>query len=171
MAVCLQVHLKLYGWTSEIQGMSEYTQYGGTMKRLVLAATTLSIVGMIMTDPTQAQTQTPSPTATKMPVVFACNMKAMSPAQRKRHSDVLSPALQSAKLNVNELPDGYAFQFPSDTKTYQTVAEWVANERLCCPFFNFDISVGDDSAPMTLRITGPDGVKQFIKAELSGMVR
>jgi hypothetical protein len=140
------------------------------MKRLLLAATTLSIAGLMMTDPIHAQTQTASPTAAKRPVVFACNMKAMSPAQRKRHSEVLSPALQSAKLNVNELTDGYAFQFPSDARTYQTVAEWVGNERLCCPFFDFDIRVRDESAPMTLRITGPDGVKQFIKAELSGMV-
>jgi hypothetical protein len=106
----------------------------------------------------------------KKPVVFACNMKAMTPAQRKRHSEVLSPALQSAKLRVSELADGYAFQFRSDAKTFQTVAEWVGNERLCCPFFDFDIRVGDESAPMTLRISGPDGVKQFIKAELSGLV-
>ena len=140
------------------------------MRRLLLAATTLSIAGMMMTDPTHAQTQTPGTAAAKKPVVFACNMKALSSAQRKRHTEVLSPALQSAKVNVNELTDGYAFQFASDAKTYQTVAEWVANERLCCPFFNFDIRVGDESAPMTLSITGPDGVKQFIKAELSGMV-
>ena len=140
------------------------------MRRFLLAATTLSIAGMMMTAPTHAQTQPSGPATAKKPVVFACNMKAMSTAQRKRHTEVLSPALQSAKLNVNELPDGYAFQFTSDAKTYQTVTEWVANERLCCPFFNFDIRVGDESAPMTLHITGPDGVKQFIKAELSGMV-
>jgi hypothetical protein len=140
------------------------------MRRLLLAVTTLSIAGMMMTDPTHAQTPTASTAAAKKPVVFACNMKAMSSAQRKRHTEVLSPALQSAKLNVNELTDGYAFQFPSDAKTYQTVAEWVGNERLCCPFFDFDIRVGDESAPMSLRITGPDGVKQFIKAELAGMV-
>jgi hypothetical protein len=92
------------------------------------------------------------------------------PHTKKRHTEVLSPVLRSAKLSVNELTDGYAFQFPSDAKTYQTVAEWVGNERLCCPFFDFDIRVGDESAPMSLRITGPDGVKQFIKAELAGMV-
>jgi hypothetical protein len=97
-------------------------------------------------------------------------MKAMTPAQRKRHAEVLSPALKSAKLNTSELPDEYAFQLPSDAKTFATVSEWVGNERLCCPFFEFDIHVGDNSAPIVLRITGPEGVKQFIKAELSGMV-
>jgi hypothetical protein len=138
------------------------------MKRLSLAATTLSFAGLMMIGSTiHAQT---AAAPAKKPVVFACNMKAMTPAQRKRHTEVLSPALQSARLNVSELADGYAFQFPSDAKTFQTVAEWVGNERLCCPFFDFDIRVGDESAPMTLRISGPDGVKQFIKAELAGMV-
>jgi hypothetical protein len=50
------------------------------------------------------------------------------------------------------------------------VAERVGNERLCCPFFDFVIRIGDSSVPMKLRISGPDGVKQFIKAELPAMV-
>ncbi len=94
----------------------------------------------------------------------------MTSAQRKRHSEVLSPALISAKLNTSELPDGYAFEFPSDAKTFATVSEWIGNERLCCPFFEFDLQLGQSSAPTLLRITGPDGVKPFIQAELSGMV-
>lgn len=137
------------------------------MKRLLLAATTLSFAGLMIGNTMHAQTAT---APIKRPVVFACNMKAMTPAQRQRHSEVLSPALRSAKLSVNELSDGYAFQFPSDAKTFQTVTEWVGNERLCCPFFDFDIRIGDETVPMTLRISGPEGVKQFIRAELSGMV-
>jgi hypothetical protein len=126
------------------------------------------MIGTTMKTPIHGQTQT-LPAATKKSVVFACDMKAMTPAQRKRHSEVLSPALKSAKLNTSELSDGYVFQFPSDPKTFATVSEWIGNERLCCPFFEFDIHVGDNSTPIVLRITGPGGVKQFIKAELSGL--
>jgi hypothetical protein len=50
------------------------------------------------------------------------------------------------------------------------LAEWIGNERLCCPFFDFDLRVGDASAPMSLKISGPEGVKQFIRAELAAMV-
>jgi hypothetical protein len=139
------------------------------MKRLFLAVMTLPMIGNTMNIPLHAQTQTAS-APTKKPVVFACDMKAMTPAQRKRHSEVLSPALKSAKVNTSELPNGYAFQFPSDAETFATVSEWIGNERLCCPFFEFDIHVGDSTAPLILRITGPEGVKQFIKAELSGRV-
>jgi hypothetical protein len=142
------------------------------MKRTLSASTTLLIAGLsiMMIIPIYSQTQSVATSTVKKPVVFACNMKAMTPAQRKRHAEVLSPALQTAKLKSSELPEGYAFDFPSDAKIFQTVAEWVGNERLCCPFFDFDIHVGDDTAPMTLKITGPDGVKQFIKAELPGLV-
>jgi hypothetical protein len=142
---------------------------GETMRRRLLVILTLALTGVTMNASLHAQTNN-APDAIKQPVVFACDMKAMTPVQRKRHSEVLSPALKAAKLKTSELPDGYAFQFPSDAKTFTTVSEWIGNERLCCPFFEFDIHVGDSSAPMTLRITGPEGVKQFIRAELSGMV-
>jgi hypothetical protein len=138
-------------------------------RRLLLAAVTLLLIGMTMNTSLRGQGQTTSPSAKKA-VVFACDMKGMTPAQRKRHTETLSPALMSAKLNTSELADGYAFQFPSDAKTFAIVSEWVGNERLCCPFFAFDIHVGDSAEPMVLKITGPAGVKQFIKAELSGMV-
>jgi hypothetical protein len=137
------------------------------MKRFLLAAMTLSIAGITTMTTPHLHSQT---NETKKATVFACNMKALTPEQRKRHSEVLSPALRSSKLKTSELSDGYEFQFPSDAKTYQMVAEWVGNERLCCPFFDFDIRISDDSAPMKLRISGPDGVKQFIKAELAAMV-
>ncbi|MEA2261436.1 MAG: hypothetical protein QOJ51_4261 [Acidobacteriaceae bacterium] len=140
------------------------------MKR-ILAVTTLSIAVLMMIDNPLLHAQETATTATpKKTVVFACNMKAMSPEERKRQSEVLSPGLRASKLSSKELADGYEFQFPSDAKTYQMVAEWIGNERLCCPFFDFDLRVGDASAPMSLKISGPEGVKQFIRAELAAMV-
>jgi hypothetical protein len=140
------------------------------MKR-ILAVTTLSIAVLMMMDNPLLHAQETATTATpKKTVVFACNMKAMSPEERKRQSEVLSPGLRASKLSSKELADGYEFQFPSDAKTFQMVAEWIGNERLCCPFFDFDLRVGDASAPMSLKISGPEGVKQFIRAELAAMV-
>jgi hypothetical protein len=141
------------------------------MKR-ILAVTTLSIAGLMMIDNPvlHAQEIATTTAAPKKTVVFACNMKAMSPEERKRQSEVLSPGLRASKLTSKELADGYEFQFPSDAKTYQMLAEWIGNERLCCPFFDFDLRVGDVSAPMSLKISGPEGVKQFIRAELAAMV-
>lgn len=102
--------------------------------------------------------------------VFACNMNAMTKEQRKRQSQFLTPALHSQRLAAKEVLDGYDFLFPSDAHTLQLVAEWIGNERLCCPFFTFDIQLKTGAEPMVLHISGPEGVKQFIRAEIPALV-
>jgi hypothetical protein len=42
-------------------------------------------------------------------------------------------------------------------------AEWVSYERKCCPFFTFALEQSADGGPVWLRITGPEGVKVFIR--------
>lgn len=102
--------------------------------------------------------------------VFACNMNAMTKEQRKRQSQFLTPALHSQRLSAKEVEDGYEFTFPSDAHTLQLVAEWIGNERLCCPFFTFDVRLRNGAEPMTLHIAGPEGVKEFIRAEIPALV-
>jgi hypothetical protein len=46
------------------------------------------------------------------------------------------------------------------------VAEFVANERLCCPFFEFVITVERAGGPVWLRITGTGEAKRILEAEL-----
>jgi len=96
---------------------------------------------------------------------LACDRLALTPEQRKRHFDELGPMLRSVKTSVRELPDGFEFQFPSEMKTYLLVAEWVAGERVCCPFFEIDLRSEPEGGPLLLRLTGRDGVKEFIHAE------
>jgi len=38
---------------------------------------------------------------------------------------------------------------------------------LCCPFFDIDLRVEKEGGPLWLRLTGREGVKQFIKADFS----
>ena len=64
-----------------------------------------------------------------------------------------------------ELPDGFAFRFKPDD--YTVITEFVANERLCCPFFRFTLDITPDSGPIWLRITGQEGVKPLLQATLN----
>jgi hypothetical protein len=98
---------------------------------------------------------------------FACNRAALSPQARKRHFDELSPALQARKKSVRELRDGFEFEFPPGTATFQLVSEWVGGERLCCPFFDIDLHVECEGGSLWLRLTGREGVKQFIRADFA----
>jgi hypothetical protein len=98
---------------------------------------------------------------------FACNRAALTAQARKRHFDELSPALRARKKSIRELHDGFEFEFPPDTATFQLVSEWVAGERLCCPFFDIDVHVEREGGSLWLRLTGREGVKQFIRSDFA----
>lgn len=96
---------------------------------------------------------------------FACNMLALDAEGRKRHK-VVSERMRAAVKEVQELPDGYAFRFPAEESTILLVSEFIARERLCCPFFRFELVAEQEDGPLRLRLRGREGVKEFIKAEL-----
>ena len=98
---------------------------------------------------------------------FACNRAALTPQARKRHFDELSPALRARKKNIRELRNGFEFEFPPDTATFDLVSEWVEGERLCCPFFDIDVHVEREGGSLWLRLTGRDGVKQLIRSDFA----
>lgn len=98
---------------------------------------------------------------------FACDALALTPEQRKRHFEELGPALRSLLKSVNELADGYEFEFPADQKTFQLVTEWAIQERLCCPFFDIDVRLDREGGPLWLRLTGREGTKEFVKADFA----
>ncbi len=102
---------------------------------------------------------------------FACDRLALDPPARTRHFDQLGPALRSMKKAVRELPDGYEFEFPSDTKTEMMVAEWAAGERLCCPFFDIQLRMEAEGGPFWLRLTGRPGTKDFIKTDAAAWIK
>ena len=96
---------------------------------------------------------------------FACDRLALDPVARKRHFDELAPALAAADRSSRELPDGFEFEFPPDAATVQKVLEFAAGERLCCPFFDIVVRMERERGSVWLRLTGGEGVKQFIKTD------
>lgn len=95
---------------------------------------------------------------------FACNMLALDAEGRRRHKTV-TEQLRAATKEVQALPDGYAFRFSAEQATILLVAEFIARERLCCPFLAFELIAEQEAGPLWLRLRGREGVKDFIKAE------
>lgn len=93
-----------------------------------------------------------------------CNVKALTPMEWVHHIQA-SKRLAGARLKTVELADGYAFQLQSESVPLADVADWVVNERKCCPFFDFEIELEGDGGPLWLKLRGKDGVKQFIRME------
>jgi len=121
--------------------------------------------------PEAVRAQGNSPSAKTAESPFACNRLALTPEQRKRHFDELSPKLLSLKKSVRELPNGYEFEFPADPNTVQLVAEWAIGERACCPFFDIDMRLEREGGSLWLGVTGREGVKQFIQADGAAWIR
>lgn len=66
-----------------------------------------------------------------------------------------------------ELERGYAFRFPGDGGWAVKIAGFAATERECCAFFRFELTFEPELGPIWLKLTGPDGVKEFIEAMIN----
>ena len=56
-------------------------------------------------------------------------------------------------------------RFKSESQLIQDIAEFIVYERLCCPFFDFELAVEQDSNRLWLRLRGQEGIKEFISFE------
>lgn len=94
-----------------------------------------------------------------------CDLSAVDSVQRAHHQ-VNTTQLFASVAEIEELPDGYAFRLPAESATILQVAEFITLERLCCPFFNFALELEKKGGPLWLKMTGREGVKQFLLAEI-----
>ena len=97
---------------------------------------------------------------------LACDMTAIPAEQRPLHL-AKSRELFSQIQETRELADGYEFRFADDVLT--RLADFISLEKLCCPFLRFEIEVEAEYGPVWLRLTGREGVKEFIREEISGL--
>ena len=100
---------------------------------------------------------------------LACDMTVLSASQRQRHL-ALSRELFSYLKESRELTNGYEFRLDGGSNTIAQTAEFVSLEKLCCPFLGFTIEVEPENGPLWLRLTGREGVKAFIREEISGLL-
>jgi hypothetical protein len=94
---------------------------------------------------------------------LACDLTAIEPAQRAAHEALGAYLVKESAQERRELPDGYAFRFAAEQ--YAEITAFIANERLCCPFFHFALDVMPDRGPIWLHLTGREGVKALLAAE------
>ena len=100
---------------------------------------------------------------------LVCNMDVFTPAQRESHI-LKTTQLFQAVQGVQEIENGYAFRFPNETELIARIAEFISNERLCCPFLTFTLNVFSSDEPISLSLTGPTGTQEFLRAEFEGAI-
>jgi hypothetical protein len=90
----------------------------------------------------------------------------LTTAELRERAASLHAQFRSAVIEIEELPDGYVFRIPGDRKYVAAACELIMAERECCPFFTFELTAQPDRGPVNIRVTGPEGTKDFLKTML-----
>lgn len=102
----------------------------------------------------------------EMPI--ACDLTVFSISERIKHI-ALAKSLFGKVRQVIEHDDGFTFIFEQSPLLEMKIAEWVSNEKRCCPFFSFERSRADTPPSLRLHISGPSGAKEVLRTELKRM--
>jgi len=93
------------------------------------------------------------------PVALAC---LLTGEDLKARGEVVRPLI-ALYQHMQELEDGYAFQFPGEPTWIQRLVEFVAGERQCCPFFTFELQFEPNLGPIWLRLRGSTEIKALVR--------
>lgn len=106
-----------------------------------------------------------------------CCKKVESVASKNFTCKLTTPELQEHKATVlaslkkkmrekKELKNGFAYKFDNTKMILDELTSFVSDEKECCDFLSFKIFQSTDKKATWLEISGPEGVKDFITAEL-----
>lgn len=95
---------------------------------------------------------------------WACDLTAIAARNRPRYQDLVG-RLRGGMVKRSETPEGYAFEIDEQSIDLTEIAEWMAMERLCCPFLTLQLSASGDRGNWLLTFSGPNGVKPLLQAE------
>ena len=127
-------------------------------------AVLLSSGALVQASPQETKTKEKEKQVLTTQNKFHCNIKALNPAEREHHKQ-LTDKLIAARREIVETEKGYEFQYSPSNVSIGELADWVAAEGKCCPFFDFHIDLEREGNLLCLRLTGEEGIKPFIRSE------
>ncbi len=95
---------------------------------------------------------------------IACNLDALSPEQRSREQALLAE-FRTLFRNPEETAQGFRVAVTAEPALLARLGEFLALERVCCPFLTFDLSVSAAQGPVTLHVHGGPETKRFLRSE------
>jgi ferredoxin-NADP reductase len=135
-----------------------------TSAALLLLAAGSGVTGLAAQNPVAAATREKQVETTQSK--FYCKIKALTPEERAHHKQ-LTEKLMATRKEIVETAKGYEFQFSPKSVSLAELANWVSAESKCCPFFDFHIDLEGEGSLLCLRLTGEEGIKEFIRGEFS----
>ena len=99
-------------------------------------------------------------TTSQAEVPIACNLNALTPAQRKELK-IFSERVVSAVIGSREMDDGYGFGVDPTKVSVVDLAGGIELWRKCCPFYEFQIDLRGEDGALWLTLRGRKGVKEY----------
>lgn len=99
--------------------------------------------------------------------VLACDLSAVEDVDGHRR---IGESLFGRVEMIDELDDGYAYRLPGTDEVLEEAVAFVRNERLCCPFFTFEIVLEPDHGPVWLRLRGSEEIKGYIETMVNAWI-
>ena len=96
-------------------------------------------------------------------LLTACSLTTAEFRDRKA---MLFAQFRAAIVESEELQDGYAFSLSGDGESVALAAKLIMAERECCHFLAFELVAEPNKGRVIVRVTGPNGTKEFLRATL-----
>ena len=99
---------------------------------------------------------------------IACRLDALSGAEQSRRAQILA-TLRSRMTGVEHEAEGLVLRLRNERETFALAGEFVVYEARCCPFLRFDLTVEADGSTVRLRLSGGQGVGDFLRAAFADL--
>ena len=92
---------------------------------------------------------------------ITCDLSALSEDERRFQERVVA-RMRDEHLEVTELADGFTVRYPAGRTMIEDLARFMALERLCCPFFTFELQLTSEGE-LWLGLRGAPEVKAYLR--------
>lgn len=99
-------------------------------------------------------------------IPLACDMNVFTPSEREQHLQTTRELFASVQA-IRDVEHGFEFSLPNTTHSIMQLAGFISNERRCCPFLEFTLSIPPVGNSISLTLTGPEGTHAFLREEFS----
>jgi hypothetical protein len=105
----------------------------------------------------------------EMPAI-ACDLTALPDGGRERVTALAGTLIPMAG-EVRDLQDGYALGYhDASPGLFSALAEFIALDRLCCPFLRHGLVSDPGRGTVWLQLTGRQGAKEAIASDLAALL-
>ena len=87
----------------------------------------------------------------------------LSEPERKARREEIASGLATRVEAIEETTGGHVLWFRRSPELIKEVGDFIAFESGCCAFLNFELDVRASEGEFALRLTGPEGTKEFLE--------